>query len=109
MERLVAFGEFVARLRSSSLDFTVKYSSDPQEYCGLSVGEGFRDGLRDPGFGSGPIAFGEVEWLRVHSVPRHNSPLAGYQEAYVAFVSAVKPLLSVTVRTDSVTFSNVGA
>jgi hypothetical protein len=117
MSAFLELREFLSHLQTveyssedSSLNLAVKYRSDETVYRGWPMPRGSyitATGLRDPGFGSGPVEFCEIEWISVLSNPRHPAiSVSSYQTQYLQFVDAVRLLKAVRVRPESVTYIN---
>ena len=56
-----------------SLWVTVTYAGAAEQYdewAPVRLEDITENGIRDPGFGSGPIAYSDVETVTVHAVPR---------------------------------------
>lgn len=76
-QRLRKFAEFLHRAEYAgdgpALWVTVTYagaSDQYDEWAPVRLEDITEDGIRDPGFGSGPIAYSDVEKVTVHAVPR---------------------------------------
>jgi hypothetical protein len=66
------------------LDVCVKYRNDRSVYEQWTPNrpDAFTEyGLRDPGFGSGPVNYSDIEWICVPAVPRGTSSLPGYSSS----------------------------
>jgi hypothetical protein len=76
-------------------DLSVKYRSDPDEYWGWlpPVGDYYTAiGIKDPGLGSGPVNFADIEYVILHAAHHRKSTSSAYASAFAQ--SAEKHLRS---------------
>lgn len=115
MDAFREFRDFVECLQAAEysvsdgcpLHLTVKYRADDAEYWGWPLPRGNHvtaTALLDPGFGSGPTNFSDIERVSVHSAPRGQAASAEYESKYVHFVESVRKLRNATVLLSCVTF-----
>lgn len=95
----------------AALTVCVKYCSDRRVYEEFApvrqmlVGE---DGIGDPGFGSGPVSYLDIEWLCAPAVPRPPRNVAFHAAKYGALVALCRDLPGVLITQDEVTFDPKG-
>jgi hypothetical protein len=63
-------------------------------------------GLKDPGFGSGPVEFSSIELVTVHARPRRGAATKEYEQKISALRSRVQTLSEVACDQDGITFKN---
>jgi len=89
------------------LDVCVKYRNDRSVYEQWTPNrpDAFTEyGLRDPGFGSGPVNYSDIEWICVPAVPRGTSSLPGYSSKFDALIALCADMSAVTITRYEVTF-----
>jgi hypothetical protein len=94
---------------AATLNVTVRYRHDDSDYMAFPFPRGeyiLADGIRDPGFGSGPIAFSDVEWVRVERSPRHGPSTEAYRRKLEKLVAVTKDLQGVSLTDGAVLFRN---
>jgi hypothetical protein len=92
-------------------NITVKYCDDPHEYWGWAPPRGdyiIDTGIRDPGLGSGPVKFEDIEWITVHSEYRRGSS-PKYHEKYVRLHELVQNIPCVQLTNETIVFNNINA
>jgi len=62
-------------------------------------------GLRDPGFGSGPVNYSDIEWICVPAVPCWPRKLPEYAKKFEALVALCAGMSAVTITRDELTFN----
>lgn len=91
-----------------SLVVRVKYRNNPSVYDEgapwgrLKVEE---DRITDPGFGSGPVSFEDIEWISVARVPTRPVNVSGHIKKFDALVSLCSGIEGVLITPDSVTLN----
>lgn len=91
-----------------SLVVRVKYRNIPSVYDEgapwgrLKVEE---EGIADPGFGSGPVWFKDIEWISVARVPTRPVNMPCHIKKFDALVSLCSGIEGVLITTDSVTLN----
>jgi hypothetical protein len=91
-----------------SLVVRVKYRDNPSVYDEgapwgrLKVQD---DGISDPGFGSGPVLFSEIEWITVSREPTRPVNIAGHKKKFDALVALCSAIDGVEINPDSVTLN----
>jgi hypothetical protein len=91
-----------------SLAVRVKYRNNPSVYDEgapwgiLKIGD---DRLLDPGFGSGPVLFEEVEWISVSRVPTRPVDVPGHIKKFEALLASCSDIEGVLITPDSVTLN----
>lgn len=86
---------------------TVKYRTNEgsyDEWPPVSASSIADDGLHDPGFGSGPVSYSDIEEIVVHSVPKNRVESASYTRKYEALIKGIKGLAGSVVLPDRVVF-----
>jgi hypothetical protein len=91
-----------------SLVVRVKYRSSPSVYdegapWGRSKVEEGR--IEDPGFGSGPVAFDDIEWVSVSRVPTRPVNVPGHIRKFESLVALCSGIEGVLITADSVTLN----
>lgn len=91
---------------------TVVYAGSQEKYeewAPLQLDDFDAQGIRDPGFGSGPVRYSDIASLHVHPSPRPSADLGfqpetleTYSRKYRALVDLVRELEGVRVDTDGV-------
>jgi len=99
-------------LDEARLWVTVIYAGSQEKYeewAPLQLEDFDLEGIRDPGFGSGPVRYSDVASLHVHPSPRplgdrgfQPETLETYASKYRAFVDLVSELEGVRVNADGV-------
>lgn len=99
-------------LDGARLWVTVGYAGSQKKYeewAPLQLDDFDVEGIRDPGFGSGPVRYSDVASLHVHPSPRpladrcfRPETLETYARKYRALVDSVRELEGVRVDTDGV-------
>jgi hypothetical protein len=85
---LEVFLRALSRISAESrtdLDLSVKYQAQSDVYWAWlpPLGEYFTsDGIRDPGLGSGPINFRDIEYLVLHPSHRRKAATSAYSNAF---------------------------
>lgn len=97
-------------LDGARLWVTVGYAGSQEKYeewAPLQLDDFDVEGIRDPGFGSGPVRYSDVASLHVHPSPRplayrgfQPETLETYARKYRALVDSVRDLEGVRVDTD---------
>lgn len=93
-----------------SLAVSVKYRNNPSSYDGgapwgrTKIEE---DRIQDPGFGSGPVSFEDIEWISVSRVPTRQVNVPGHIKKFDALVALCSEIEGVVITADSVTM-NIG-
>jgi hypothetical protein len=94
-----------------SLTVCVKYRSDRQVYEECApvrlnlIGE---DGVGDPGFGSRPVSYLDIEWLCVPAAPRPPRNVAFHAAKYDALVTLCRGLPGIVITQGEVTIAPRG-
>lgn len=92
----------------SSLVVSVKYRGDDSVYEEWApnrseiIGE---DGLQDPGFGSGPVTYSEIERLSVPAVSPRLSTAIEYSKKFDVLVSLTSGMPCVQITANAVTLN----
>ena len=117
MDALQTLTKFVGNLQDVEYSgegppfhLSVKYRGDNSVYVGWPLPRGeyiTSTGLRDPGFGSGPVEFSQIEWVSVHSAPQHHPSSPAYRAKFSQFIAAVQSLTGVSVTGEAVTYNGV--
>jgi len=117
MDVMHNLARFVASLQdaeystaASPFNLSVKYRGDDSVYFGWPLPRGqyiTSTGLQDPGFGSGPIEFSDIEWVSVHAVPRHHPNSESYRAKFLCFSDAVRSIDGVSISAEVVTYHGV--
>ena len=85
----------------------VKYRGDRSVYdelswlCEESIG---MHGLADPGFGSGPVSYSDIDWLCVPAVSRWSSDASRYDRRFQALVAGCSDIPGVIISGSEVMF-----
>ena len=113
IQTLHAFIQSLQEIEHSTQDpqfnLSVKYFGDDFVYSGWPLPRGeyiTEKGLRDPGFGSGPVKFEDIEFITVHAVPRRGECTNEYREKFMTLLSKVQYLTQVMANTHEITFKN---
>ena len=96
-------------LPGSQFSLSVKYREDDSVYLGwpLPRGEYITDsGLKDPGFGSGPVEFAKIEFVTVHAKPMRGEATNDYEQKMYALRSRLPSLEQVVCDQNGITFKN---
>jgi hypothetical protein len=89
------------------LGVCVKYRGDRSVYdelswlCEESIG---MHGLADPGFGSGPVSYSDIDWLCVPAVSRWSSDASRYDRSFQALVTGCSDIPGVIMIDTEVMF-----
>lgn len=89
-----------------SLVVRVKYRNNPSvcdegaPWGRLKVDE---DRITDPGFGSGPVSFADIEWISVARVPKKPVNVPGHIKKFDTLVALCSGIEGVLITADSVT------
>ncbi|UPG90589.1 hypothetical protein L2Y96_02115 [Luteibacter aegosomaticola] len=89
------------------LDVCVKYRGDRSVYDERSWLREERvgmDGVADPGFGSGPVSYSDVDWLCVPAVSRWSADSSGYASRFQALVTACADIPGAIISGNEVMF-----
>ena len=113
IQTLHAFIQSLQEIEHSTQDtqfnLSVKYFGDDFVYSGWPLPRGeyiTEKGLRDPGFGSGPVKFEDIEFITVHAVPRRGECTNEYREKFMTLLSKVQYLTQVMANNHEITFKN---
>ncbi|GLQ47516.1 hypothetical protein GCM10007862_25670 [Dyella lipolytica] len=89
---------------------SVKYVGDQteyQEWVPTSTDRITDKGLKDPGFGSGPVEYEDIHQICVHSTPKLGAASDAYAKKYETLLLAIKNTLGAKILVDMVVFKNV--
>lgn len=90
-------------------NLSVKYRGDTRVYNEWPLPSGdyiTESGLRDPGFGSGPVEFENIEFVAVHAAPRRGECTDEYRQKVTALRDRVQHLAQVSSDQNGVVFKN---
>lgn len=88
---------------------SVKYRRDTRVYDERPLPRGdyiTESGLRDPGFGSGPVEFEDIEFVAVHAAPRRGECTDEYRQKVAALRDRVRHLAHVSSDQNDLVFKN---
>lgn len=96
--------------QGSPLCLSVKYVDKEGLFVGFTppLGDCLNHaGLKDPGFGSGPVEFSEISYIVVHSKSIRLGELPSYTERYELLKKMTIGLPGVEIGGDSITVTNI--
>lgn len=114
-QRLRRFAEALTRADRSRdgarLCVTVTYSGNPERYdewAPLRMEDFLEDGIRDPGFGSGPIRYADIDALFVHASLNTPPGYALSPEALETYANKYQMLLGLVRDMDDLRIDATG-
>lgn len=84
-------------INSQSLNLEIKYSGDDKIYLGFPLPQGnylTRNGILDPGFGSGPVNYKDIDIVRVLANPvKRDNPIPN-KEYNITYMKLAKKVIA---------------